>query len=195
MRRLRPGRADDRNVHDVVGAAATAEIVQHPVEPLEQWPERLCAAEAFGDLVGEVPLSRSGNTNTFARPATGDPGALVSATAGTKAASNCNSPSTARSGARWRTRAVASTTLSTRGWVALPFDENDNIATAGSSLANWAKSLLTRSPRRRVGQQSGRAARRSRHRRAGGRRTARKRTNCSRPRHRAQRRAPGYQHG
>ena len=27
-------------------------------------------------------------------------------------------------------------TLSTRGWVALPFDENDNIATAGSSPAN-----------------------------------------------------------
>jgi hypothetical protein len=79
------------------------------------------------------PLSRSGKTNTLAAPATGEPGALATATSGTQAASNCNSPSTARWGASRRTSAVAARTLSTRGCSALPFVENDSIATRGSS--------------------------------------------------------------
>ncbi len=79
-----------------------------------------------------LPACKSGNINTLARPATGEPGALECPTSGTNAASACNSPSTCSSGARARTVFVASTTLSISLWVALPFVEKDSIATLGS---------------------------------------------------------------
>src|ERR1044072_7273675 len=44
--------------------------------------------------------SRSGNTSTFARPATGEPGAFRAATSGTSAASPCSSPSKTKEGDR-----------------------------------------------------------------------------------------------
>ena len=82
-----------------------------------------------------LPESRSGKTNTLARPATGDPGALDSATSGTQAASNCSSPSTASPGARRRTASTAARIRSTRGPWALPLLEYDSIATRGSPPA------------------------------------------------------------
>src|SRR5450759_3773010 len=50
------------------------------------------------------PASSDGNTSTLALPATGLDGDFRAATAGASAASPCNSPSTARSGATSSTR-------------------------------------------------------------------------------------------
>src|SRR5207247_6977506 len=68
-----------------------------------------------------LPLSRSGNTSTLARPATRDAGAFRVATAGARAASVCSSPSNAKSGRRAANRSRPSRTRSTRGPLALPF--------------------------------------------------------------------------
>ena len=81
------------------------------------------------------PACRSGKTSTFALPATGLPGALVFATLSTNAASACNSPSSCRSGAISFASFVASATLSTNSCFALPFVENESIATRGSMPA------------------------------------------------------------
>ena len=78
------------------------------------------------------PAFKSGNTNIFAFPATLLPGALLDATVGTNAASNCISPSTNKSGAFSFASLVASCTFSTSSDFALPYVENDNIATLGS---------------------------------------------------------------
>ena len=83
-----------------------------------------------------LPAFRSGNTSTLAWPATGEPGALLAPTLGTRAASTCISPSTSRSGRRAWTYRVASTTLSTSGSAALPLVENESIATRGVSSRN-----------------------------------------------------------
>ena len=82
-----------------------------------------------------LPACRSGNTSTFAFPATGLPGALVFATLSINAASACNSPSNARSGAISFASFVASATLSTNSCLALPFVLNESIATRGSMPA------------------------------------------------------------
>src|ERR687895_2674551 len=80
-----------------------------------------------------LPACKSGKTRTLARPATPEPGAFDSPTAGTSAASACNSPSISRSGRRARTVFVASTTLSINLCLALPFVENESMATRGSA--------------------------------------------------------------
>ena len=69
------------------------------------------------------PASKSGNINTFALPATGLPGAFLSATSGIIAASNCNSPSQIKSGAFSFNILVASITFSVNGELALPYVE------------------------------------------------------------------------
>ena len=81
-----------------------------------------------------LPASRSGNTSTFARPATAPTSFnFLAATAGLNAASACSSPSIASSGARARAISSARTTLSTCACAALPLVENDSSATRGSS--------------------------------------------------------------
>ena len=80
-----------------------------------------------------LPAPRSGNTRTFALPATFEPGALLWPTNGTSAASACNSPSSDNSGSSSCARRVASTTLSTISCFAEPFVEKLSIATRGSS--------------------------------------------------------------
>ena len=50
-------------------------------------PPNLCT-----NLYPMLPASKSGNTNTFALPATSLLGALLAAISGTIAASSCNSP-------------------------------------------------------------------------------------------------------
>ena len=82
-----------------------------------------------------LPACRSGNTSTFALPATLLPGAFVAATLSTSAASACNSPSKANSGAISLANFVASCTLSTNSCFALPFVLKLNIATRGSMPA------------------------------------------------------------
>ena len=82
-----------------------------------------------------LPTSSEGNTSTFACPAISLPGALLAPTAGTIAASVCNSPSIFREGSISLASRVASTTLSTISWLALPFDEKLNMAIRGSMLA------------------------------------------------------------
>ena len=67
---------------------------------------------------------------------------LNSATSGTIAASNCNSPSTNKSGAFSFTNFVASITFSVDAECALPYVEYDSIATFGSSPTNCSKLLL-----------------------------------------------------
>ena len=79
-----------------------------------------------------LPTSRQGTTNTFALPAIGEPGALLSPTLGTRAASACNSPSIFSSGSNSLANFNASTTLSTTSCFAEPFVEKLNIATRGS---------------------------------------------------------------
>ena len=69
-------------------------------------------------------------------PGIAAPSSFFAATAGTSAASACNSPSIASAGSRWRAMASARNTLSMRGWRALPFVENDSMATRGSSFNN-----------------------------------------------------------
>ena len=54
------------------------------------------------------PVLRSGNTNTVARPATGESGALLAPTLAMAAASYCRGPSIRSSGRRSRARRVAS---------------------------------------------------------------------------------------
>jgi len=80
-----------------------------------------------------LPASRSGKTRTLARPATGLPGALRSPTPGTRAASACISPSTAKRTFRRWSSSRAARTLATRGWSALPLVEKERRATRGSS--------------------------------------------------------------
>ena len=82
-----------------------------------------------------LPACRSGKTSTFALPATELPGALVFATLSTNAASACNSPSSAKSGAISFASFVASCTLSTSSCLALPLVEKLSIATRGSMPA------------------------------------------------------------
>ena len=65
---------------------------------------------------------------------TGDPGALLAPTEGTRAASACISPSIFSSGAISLANLVASTTLSTTSCFAEPLVEKLNIATFGSSI-------------------------------------------------------------
>ena len=79
-----------------------------------------------------LPACKSGNTKTFAFPATLLFGAFRSATFLTIAASNCNSPSISKSGLISLANSVAFLTLSTKSCCALPIVENDNIATLGS---------------------------------------------------------------
>ena len=87
------------------------------------------------------PASRSGNTRTFALPATSLPGALEAPTLGTIAASSWNSPSSLSSGCSSFAILVASTILSTSGCFALPFVECESMATIGSSSTrSWKDS-------------------------------------------------------
>ena len=85
-----------------------------------------------------LPASRSGKIRTFARPATGLPGALDAATSGTSAASSCSSPSATSWGARAATMRAASATLRERAWSALPLVENESSATRGGTVRNDA---------------------------------------------------------
>ncbi len=78
-----------------------------------------------------LPVFRSGNTRTLARPATSEPGSLLAATAGSTAASYCNGPSTSRSGRRSRTSSVARRTRSTSAPLPELPVEYDSIATRG----------------------------------------------------------------
>src|SRR5215217_3169400 len=81
-----------------------------------------------------LPAWRSGNTRTLARPATGLFSlTFLAATTGTIAASACNSPSMARSGARSRTSARTWRTLDTWACWALPLVEKDSSAIRGGS--------------------------------------------------------------
>src|SRR6266702_1752283 len=93
-----------------------------------------------------LPLSRSGNTNTLARPATGEPGALRAATSATSAASPCSSPSHTKSGRRaWR-RDTACRTRSTRPPAALPRVLYERNATTGSSPTIRRRSRAAAAP-------------------------------------------------
>jgi len=91
-----------------------------------------------------LPVLRSGNTNTSARPATRLSGALLRATEAVAAASYCSGPSTRRAGSRSRTSLVASVTLATSA----PAPEVPvlklNIATRGSMPNRWAEAALCR---------------------------------------------------
>ena len=78
------------------------------------------------------PTSRLGNTSTLAWPAMSLPGAFFSPTDGTRAASACSSPSIFSDGSSSLANLVASITLSTTSWVALPLVEKLSIATRGS---------------------------------------------------------------
>ena len=78
------------------------------------------------------PTSRFGNTSTLALPAMSEPGAFFEPTLGTRAASACSSPSIFSDGSSSLARRVASMTLSTTSWVALPFVEKLSMATRGS---------------------------------------------------------------
>ena len=81
-----------------------------------------------------LSASRSGNTSTLARPATGPRSfSFFAATLSTSAASACSSPSIASCGERRRTISRAFTIFSTREWRALPLVENESSATRGSS--------------------------------------------------------------
>ena len=90
-------------------------------------------------LYAMLAASRLGNTNTFARPATGEPGALRVATASTAAASNWSSPSIASPGEWVRASSVAVRTRRTTGWSALPLVENDSIATDGNLAGQFGE--------------------------------------------------------
>ena len=83
-----------------------------------------------------LPALILGNTNTFALPATGESGAFNLPTSGATAASNCNSPSSARSGAAALAIAVAycilGTDLKNLSSLPEPFVEKESIATLGS---------------------------------------------------------------
>src|SRR3989339_876246 len=86
-----------------------------------------------------LPSDSDGKMNTLALPATGLSGALRAATAGTKAASNCSSPSINKSGRRFFASAVACATSSADAWWVLPRVENDSIATRGCSPVTLEK--------------------------------------------------------
>jgi|SRR6478609_10942211 hypothetical protein len=100
-----------------------------------------------------LPASRLGNTNTFASPLITEPGAFFSATEGTNAASNWNSPSNVTLGANSFAISTAFATFSVSGDFADPFVEKLSIATRGSisnisavralSIAISAKSWLS----------------------------------------------------
>ena len=70
-------------------------------------------------------------------PAVGEPSAFDFAISGEMAVSNCNSPSIWISGFFDFTIFVAAITLETLEWFALPFVENDNIATRGSACSRF----------------------------------------------------------
>ena len=70
-------------------------------------------------------------------------GAFCLATFSTKAASNCNSPSRASSGARFFAISVASATLVLSGETAEPIVENESKATLGSMPKVFAVAALT----------------------------------------------------
>ena len=99
------------------------------IGPTASNPPRRCAI-----LYPILPASKLGNTNTLASPCTFELGAFNLATEGTTAASNCNSPSTANSGAFSLTNLVASATLVVSSVTAEPKVEKLNIATFGSTL-------------------------------------------------------------
>src|SRR5690606_16886500 len=81
--------------------------------PCSTGPTATAPAERCTALYVLLPVLRSGNTNTVARPATSDPGSLDAATEASTAASYWMGPSTSSSGARSRTKPVAVRTLST----------------------------------------------------------------------------------
>jgi hypothetical protein len=91
------------------------------------------------------PASRFGNTKTFARPGTVEPGALRRPTASTHAASNWSSPSTSSCGSRARAMAVADRTLAADSCSALPFVLKESMATTGRSpvSARWVRAEAT----------------------------------------------------
>ena len=89
-----------------------------------------------------LPACKPGKTKTLACPATSLSGALIAAVAGTNAASNCNSPSIAKSGRISLAIFVASTTLSTFGDLAEPFVEKLSMATLGSIPKTLAVSAV-----------------------------------------------------
>src|SRR5207249_4093497 len=91
-------------------------------------------------LYAMFPASKSGKTSTVARPAAGEPGLLVLATSGTRAASLCSSPSHGTSGASRRNSSTARRTRSTRGPSALPLVLYDRNATTG-----WSPTMRRRS--------------------------------------------------
>ena len=86
---------------------------------------------------------KSGKIKMLALPATWDPGALRSATDGTMDASNCNSPSNAKSTLRPFKSSTAATTLSTSGEEADPFVEKDKKDTRGSFIPATERALPT----------------------------------------------------
>ena len=90
-----------------------------------------------------LPACKSGNTNTFALPATFEPGAFCFPTDSTILASNCNSPSIGSSGAISWASLVALATFSANGCFAEPFVENERNATFGSISYSFAVSALT----------------------------------------------------
>ena len=99
--------------------------------PWRNGPSASAPASRCVSLYPMFPAERFGKTRTFARPATGLPGAFPAPIAGTIAASSWSSPSQARPGALARRSSVARATLAASGWVALPFVEKDSSATRG----------------------------------------------------------------
>ena len=73
--------------------------MQHSAHSLKQWSERLSSAEALCDLVSDVATVQIGEDEHVGPAGNGESGALAAPIAGTQAASNCSSPSTAKSGA------------------------------------------------------------------------------------------------
>ena len=93
-------------------------------------PIAVASAILSTNLYPIFPASRLGNIKTFALPATSLSGAFRLPTSSTSAASSCISPSTAISG---HLSLTACATFSVSAVFALPFVENESIATTAST--------------------------------------------------------------
>src|SRR5207249_1090930 len=121
--------------------SATGRASPWRMGPIASHPPSRCTS-----LYAMLPLSRSGNTSTLARPATGEPGALRAATSATSAASPCSSPSHTKPGPRACRMDTACRTRSTRSPVALPRVLYDRNATTGSSPTMRRRSRAAAAP-------------------------------------------------
>ena len=91
-----------------------------------------------------MAASKFGKINTLHLPEIFDLFTFILETKGSKALSNCNSPSTLMSGLSDPTSSLALITLFAKGCLALPKVENESNPTQGLSLTNSEnQSLLT----------------------------------------------------